>query len=164
MLNKLKLFLATTLNTEKEIVSPVDKEKEKSVEEKLLDAFDDYVISLGSSVPQKATYHLNELSRLLRGLNFNDYSLEVQSEMRKMIEVDIKIMISTYLSIPKAHAVSVVLENGRTAKDMLIENLSKMNNRIDFFYNQMVEEKSKFLLQKEKISKAVERKKDFFDL
>lgn len=73
--------------------------------------------------------------------------------------------METYFSLPKAHAVSVILDNGKTAKQTLIDQFSQYANLISNTWQEAIELQSKALTQNDKINQKVSApKKDFFDL
>ena len=85
--------------------------------------------------------------------------------IRKIIEKDIPVMVELYMSLPKAHAVSFILENGKTSKDTFILKLNDYHKKISEIWSLAVEEKTKLLLQRQKkVIGPVAVKKDFFDL
>lgn len=138
----------------------------KSAEMIIIDNFEKYIQSLNdnSNVPKKAIQHLNEILILTRDINFDDMSIDNQSLIRRILEVDTKTLMDVYLSLPKAHAVSVVLENGQTAKQTVIENVHNLYNKINEIFVDAINKKTELLLKKQKVAQLKEKRKDFFDL
>ncbi|NCQ51772.1 hypothetical protein GW796_07755 [archaeon] len=166
MLQKFKEFMNSTNNQIQSIQNQDVTEVLKSAESKIIDRFEDFVSESNSdsNVPRKVIQYFKEILVLAKDIHFDDMTLDNQSLVRKIIDVDTRTMLHVYLSIPKAHAVSVILDNGKTAKDTLIENTHNLYNKINQICEETLVLKTELLLNKQKISKKVERKKDFFDL
>lgn len=168
MLNKIKQFINATneqFQSLTETASPAPIAPQSS-EEKIIAHFEDYVAELGKNdnFPKKAIQHLNEILVLSKGINFDDMTIDNQTLVRRIIEVDTRLFIDVYLTIPKAHAVSVILENGKTAKDTLIENIRNLYNKINQICEETITQKTELLLKKQKIAQLKEKRKDFFEL
>ncbi len=138
----------------------------KSAEMVIIENFGSYIQTLtqDENVPKKAIAHLNDILNLVKTVNFDDMTLENQSLVRRILEIDAKQLLDVYLSLPKAHAVSVVLENGKTAKQTVIDNVYGLHNKINEINTQTIEQKTEKLLKKQKISQMKQQRKDFFDL
>lgn len=138
----------------------------KSAEMLIIEDFAAYIQNVikNENVPKKAITHLNDLLTLARSINFDDMTLDNQSLVRRIIEIDSKQLLEVYLSLPKAHAVSVVLENGKTAKQTVIDNILGLYNRVNQICAETIEQKTELLLKKQKISQLKEQRKDFFDM
>lgn len=138
----------------------------KSAEMLIIEDFAAYIqkMSEDANVPKKALAHLTDLLNLAKNIKFDDMTLDNQSLVRRIIQIDSKELLEVYLSLPKAHAVSVVLENGKTAKQTVIDNVLGLYNRVNKICTETVEQKTELLLKKQKISQLKQQRKDFFDL
>jgi hypothetical protein len=139
---------------------------QKSAEMLIIEDFAAYIqtMSQDANVPKKALAHLTDLLNLAKNIKFDDMTLDNQSLVRRIIQVDSKQLLEVYLSLPKAHAVSVVLENGKTAKQTVIDNVLGLYNRVNQIVTETIEQKTELLLKKQKIAQLKEQRKDFFDL
>lgn len=167
MLQKFKEFLTSTGEQIQSLTEGSNTTViPKSAEEKIIDNFETYIFELESNTdsPKKMVQNLKDILVLVKDIKFNDMELEDQSLVRRILESDTKIMVDVYFSLPKAHAVSVVLENGKTAKETLIENTRNLYNKINQIWIDSVNKKTEALLKKQKVAQKMERKKDFFDL
>jgi hypothetical protein len=151
---------STTNNSSNQSTAP------KSAEMIIIENFSSYIQTLtqDENVPKKAINHLTEILNLVKTINFDDMTLENQSLVRRILELDAHQLLDVYLSLPKAHAVSVVLENGKTAKQTVIDNVFGLYNKINEINTQTIEQKTEKLLKKQKVSQMKQQRKDFFDL
>jgi len=139
---------------------------QKSAEMIIIENFANYIQNLtqDENVPKKAIGHLNDILNLVKTINFDDMTLENQSLVRRILELDVHQLLDVYLSLPKAHAVSMVLENGKTAKQTVIDNVYGLHQKINEINAETIEQKTAKLLKKQKVSQMKQQRKDFFDL
>ena len=136
-------------------------------EQKIIHSFEDFSASLISNdnFPRKSHETLNSIVKVLKEIDFQTINLPDQALIRKIIEKDVPAIVELYMSLPKAHAVSFILENGKTSKDTFILKLNDYQKKISEIWSVAVEEKTKLLLQRQKKSIGpLAVKKDFFDL
>lgn len=122
-------------------------------------------LSDNANFPIKAKTNLELLIRNLSQVKMDLLSIEHQAKIERMLSREIPEVVEIYFSLPKVHAVSVVLENGKTAKETLIEQFRDYANRVETMWTEAVENQSKAMVNQEKMKhKTQEPKKDFFDL
>jgi hypothetical protein len=121
------------------------------------------IINSNENIPQKVKISLEKLIIVLKSIDMMRISIEGQSQIEKILSREIPYQIENYLILPKAHAVSILLENGKTAKQTLIDVINKDCKLIEDTWNEAVEKHVQNLVNKEK-SKKETIKKDFFDL
>jgi hypothetical protein len=118
-----------------------------------------------ANFPKRVQEPLDKILATLHSVDFEAIDLPEQSLIKKIIDREIPQNIDAYLSLPKAHAVSVILENGKTSKDNLIEKMFSFSQQINLIWDRAVEEKTKQLMKQQKKTVEIhEAKKDFFDL
>lgn len=115
--------------------------------------------------PQKAKPQLENIVFNIKQIDMMKLPIEVQVKIERILSKDIPFAVETYFSLPKAHAVSVILENGKTAKQTLIDQFSQYATLLSNTWQEAIEMQSKMVVQNEKINNKVSTpKKDFFDL
>ena len=147
-------------------VLPVEQTIVLTEEQKVINNFISFVDKQeeNSELPKKSIHHLKDLAKIVTEMNFNDLSLDDQARIRRMMEKEVPHMFEVYISLPKAHAVSVKLENGKTSKENLVDNIHELYNKYHTLWTQAVEIKTKQLMAKNNAHQKTERKIDFFDL
>lgn len=122
-------------------------------------------LSENANFPVKAKANLEVLIKNLHQIKLELLSFENQAKIERMLSKEIPEVVEVYFSLPKVHAVSVVLENGKTAKETLIEQFRDYANRVETMWTEAIENQSKAMVNQEKMKyKTQEPKKDFFDL
>lgn len=123
------------------------------------------VISENPDLPQKVKPQLDNIVFNLKQIDMMKLPIDIQVKIERILTKDIPFALETYFSLPKAHAVSVILDNGKTAKQTLIDQFSQYANLISNTWQEAIELQSKALTQNDKINQKVSApKKDFFDL
>lgn len=123
------------------------------------------VISENPDLPQKVKHQLDNIVFNLKQIDMMKLPIDIQVKIERILTKDIPFALETYFSLPKAHAVSVILDNGKTAKQTLIDQFSQYANLISNTWQEAIELQSKALTQNDKINQKVSTpKKDFFDL
>jgi len=123
------------------------------------------VISENPDLPQKVKPQLDNIVFNLKQIDMMKLPIDIQVKFERILTKDIPFALETYFSLPKAHAVSVILDNGKTAKQTLIDQFSQYANLISNTWQEAIELQSKALTQNDKINQKVSTpKKDFFDL
>lgn len=118
-----------------------------------------------SEVPQKAKPHIENIVFNIKQIDMMKLPIDIQVKIERILSKDIPIAVETYFSLPKAHAVSVILDNGKTAKQTLIDQFAQYAHLLSATWQEAIEQNSKLLVQNEKINhKTSVVKKDFFDL
>ena len=138
-----------------------------SIESEIVKLFIDQSKELSDNpnFPVKAKANLDQLILNLRQLNMSLMSIENQARVERILSKEIPNVVDLYFSIPKAHAVSVILENGRTAKDTLIEQFRDYAKKVEQMLQDTLEQQSQAMVQQEKIKNKVQKPKiDFFDM
>lgn len=165
MFQKIKSILSIkddeVVTTQPTIVPPASSENKTVVN------FEQYIHPFINNIdfPIGAKSSLNEIMRLIKDINFQDLNFEKQSDIRRILEKDILDICTNYLSVPKAHAVSFILQNGKTLKATLIEQLGQYQHQINVIWNEAVTEKTNMILKGQKTNKdAQSKKRDFFDM
>lgn len=133
----------------------------------LVDIFISQVNTLYShpDFPQKAKTHLDSIIFQLKSLKLASVSIDSQVKIENILSRDIPNSIDAYFSLPKAHAVSVVLDNGKTAKQSLIDQFFSFSQLLSDTIQKDIEEKSNLIVRNESINlKLSSLKKDFFEL
>lgn len=136
-------------------------------ENELIDLFiqQSSIISENPDLPQKVKPQLDNIVFNLKQIDMMKLPIDIQVKIERILTKDIPFALETYFSLPKAHAVSVILDNGKTAKQTLIDQFSQYANLISNTWQEAVELQSKALTQNDKINQKVSTpKKDFFDL
>lgn len=122
-------------------------------------------LSDNPNFPVKAKANLDQLILNLRQLKMPLMSIENQANVERILSKEIPNVVDLYFSIPKAHAVSVILENGKTAKDTLIEQFRDYAKKIEQMLQDTLEQQSQAMVQQEKVKNKVQAPKiDFFDM
>lgn len=163
MLGKIKEFLSQSVDNSLEVKSDTSM----TSEQKIIDDFGAYCRNWvnNENFPKKSHTTLEDIHKNLKEIDFNALSLEDFATIKRYLEKDIPQMVELYFSLPKAHAVSFILENGKTAKQNLMEQLCEYASKISLLWTQAVENKTKLLMQKQKNAFVPQAKKiDFFDL
>lgn len=115
--------------------------------------------------PQKAKPHLESVVFNIKQIDMMKLPIEIQVKIERILSKDIPFAVENYFALPKAHAVSVILENGKTAKQTLIDQFGQYANLLSTTWQEAIEMQSKMIVQNEKINHKVQvPKKDFFDL
>lgn len=115
--------------------------------------------------PQKAKPQLENIVFNIKQIDMMKLPIEVQVKIERILSKDIPFSVETYFSLPKAHAVSVILENGKTAKQTLIDQFAQYANLLSSTWQEAIEMQAKMVVQNEKINNKVSvPKKDFYDL
>lgn len=123
------------------------------------------VLNDNPDFPQKAKPQLENIIFNINQIDMMKLPIEVQVKIERILSKDIPFAVETYFSLPKAHAVSVILENGKTAKQTLIDQFAQYANLLSSTWQEAIEMQSKMVVQNEKINNKVSApKKDFFDL
>lgn len=123
------------------------------------------VISDNPDFPQKAKPHLETVVFNIKQIDMMKLPIEIQVKIERILSKDIPSAVENYFSLPKAHAVSVILDNGKTAKQTLIDQFAQYANLLSTTWQEAIEMQSKMIVQNEKINHKVQApKKDFFDL
>ena len=123
------------------------------------------VISENPDLPQKVKPQLDNIVFNLKQIDMMKLPIDIQVKIERILTKDIPFALETYFSLPKAHAVSVILDNGKTAKQTLIDQFSQYANLISNTWQEAIELQSKALTQNDKINQKISApKKDFFDL
>lgn len=122
-------------------------------------------LSEHANFPVKAKANLEQLILNLRQLKMPLMSIENQAKIERILSKEIPQVVDLYFSIPKAHAVSVILENGKTAKDTLIEQFRDYAKKVEQMLQDTLEQQSQAMVQQEKMKNKVQAPKiDFFDM
>lgn len=115
--------------------------------------------------PQKAKPHIDNIVFNIQQIDMMKLPIDIQVKIERILSKDIPFSVETYFSLPKAHAVSVILDNGKTAKQTLIDQFSQYAHLLSSTWQEAIEQQSKMIVQNEKINHKVSiPKKDFFDL
>lgn len=115
--------------------------------------------------PIKAKTYLTELINTLKQIDIDLLTIEQQAKIERILGKEIPEVSEIYFSLPKVHAVSVILDSGKTAKQMLIDQFAEFAKKVDLMWQEAVENQSKAMIQKDKIKAIAQQpKKDFFDL
>lgn len=168
MFNQIKDFIYKN-NREQQLPNlpePLQVQELRS-EDKVINNFRKFTenMKVHENFPQRGIKSLEEIIRIISEIDYDAIEFENQALIRKIIEKDIPEMVDIYLSLPKAHAVSFIIENGKTSKDTLLEKLIKIARQIDNIWQTAVIKKTEHLIKKNKnVSKHQEAKKDFFDM
>ncbi len=136
-------------------------------ENELIQLFIEQAKLLGDNpeFPPKAKPHLENVVFNIKQIDMMKLPIEMQVKIERILSKDIPFAVETYFSLPKAHAVSVILENGKTAKQTLIDQFAQYANLLSTTWQEAIEHQSKMVIQNEKINNKVSApKKDFFDL
>lgn len=167
MLNKLKDFIYQKAN---EIsipsITPIAPVVQTS-EQKIISQFEKFYIKMQTheNFPKGGIQSLESILRTLKEIDSQTVSIQEQALIRKIVEKDLPSMVELYFSLPKAHAVSFILENGKTSKQTLIDKLISLTKQVNTIWDESVVEKTALLLKKQKAtSQPLITKKDFFDL
>lgn len=124
-----------------------------------------HILIDNADMPQRAKPHLENIIFNIKQIDMMKLPIDIQVKIERILSKDIPIAVETYFSLPKAHAVSVILENGKTAKQTLIDQFAQYANLLSATWQEAIEQNSKMLVQNEKINHKVSTpKKDFFDL
>ena len=164
MFEKIIEFISKKNINVKSISSPIILE---TGEQKIINDFIRLTeeMKVNEKFPQRGIQSLEFILKILIEINYDSIEFEEQSLIRKIIEKEIPQMIDIYLSLPKAHAVSIILENGKTSKDTLLNKLITLSKQLEKIWDATVLEKTQELVKKEKnISKISVIKKDFFEM
>lgn len=164
MLNKIKDFIS---QKSAELVAPAPLVVAQTSEQKVITQFQNFTdeMRLHDNFPKRGIQSLENIFKTLSEMDSQTISLQEQVLIRKIVERDIPQMVELYLSLPKAHAVSFILENGKTSKDTLIYKLITTAKQVENIWELAVVEKTNLLIKKQKaVSKTALVKKDFFDL
>ena len=162
MFNKIKDFISNVAND----VIP-EPTIEDSQEKKIINNFERFIdeMRVHDNFPKKGIAFLENILQTINEMQEQNIGLQEQVTIRKIVEQDITQVVNIYLSLPKAHAVSFILENGKTAKDTLIEKLSSQEKQISSIWEETVIEATNQLIKKQKATTRVAvAKVDFFDL
>jgi hypothetical protein len=160
MFDKLKNLLSTKQNI---IVNIPQVEFQNEIYSLFIEQSKELIVH--ESFPLKAKQHLDSLIQNLKNIDNNILSIEHQARIERILSKEIPQIVEVYFSLPKAHAVSVVLDNGKTAKQIFIEEFLSCSNRISEFWNDAVQIQSKNLINHQNLkNKLNQPKKDFFDL
>ncbi len=165
MLNKIKDFISqksTEITAPTPVVVPVE-----TSEQKVITQFEKFTEEMKAheNFPKRGTQSLDNILKTLNEMDSETIGLQEQVLIRKIVERDIPQMVELYLSLPKAHAVSFILENGKTSKDTLIDKLITTAKQVENIWEIAVVEKTNLLIKKQKaVSKPSVAKKDFFDM
>lgn len=123
------------------------------------------VLADNPDFPQKAKPHLESIVFNIKQIDMIKLPIEIQVKIERILSKDIPVAVESYFSLPKAHAVSVMLDNGKTAKQTLIDQFGQYANLLSNTWQEAIELQSKLIVQNEKINHKVQApKKDFFDL
>lgn len=115
--------------------------------------------------PKKAKDYLDKIIKTVKQINVETISLEDQVKIRRNLELLIPDTINTYLALPKAHAVSVIVEKNKTSKELLIDKLSEYEKQLDLISIKAIEDQTAQMIKKQKSSNNQPAiKKDFFDI
>jgi hypothetical protein len=166
MLQKFKEFINAKNEQIQGLGNPSPTPVQKTAEMIIIEEYAAYIQALtqNENVPKKVFEHMNSILTLVKQINFDDMTLDNQSLVRRIISIDVRQLMEVYLSLPKAHAVSVILENGKTAKQTVADNVLNLYNKINHICTETIEQKTELLLKKQKIAELKEKRKDFFDL
>jgi hypothetical protein len=165
MLNKIKDFISQK-STELTSPAPVVIVPETS-EQKVITQFQKFTeeMRVHESFPKRGIQSLENILKTLSEMDSQTIALQEQVLIRKIVERDIPQMVELYFSLPKAHAVSFILENGKTSKDTLIDKLITTAKQVENIWELAVVEKTNLLIKKQKtVSQPSVAKKDFFDM
>lgn len=143
-----------------------DNKKEKEVNKKTSkDNFNEIVHSFeqNADIPNKVKDSLRYIVKMIDKINFTN--VEEDSKLDCYLLKDIPNIIKQYLRIPKVQAVSMVMENNKTAKEVLVENIESYKNKIHILIEEFSNQQQENLLKIEKINEIKsEIKQDFFDI
>lgn len=163
MLNKIKDFISQKSAE----LDPIPIVIAQTSEQKVIMQFQNFTdeTRLHDNFPKRGIQSLENILKTLSEMDSKTISLQEQVLIRKIVERDIPQMVELYLSLPKAHAVSFILENGKTSKDTLIDKLTTIAKQVESIWEVIVLEKTNLLIKKQKtVSQTAVVKKDFFDL
>ncbi len=113
------------------------------------------------SFPNKAKHALSSILHQISQIDMMKLNIDNQFKIEKILSKDIPYSVDAYFSIPKAHAVSVVIKEGKTAKDIFIDQFFKFEQDLKDIVQKSIEDQTKKLMEKPKEFIA---KKDFYDL
>lgn len=123
------------------------------------------VLANNSDFPKRAIEALESLYQTIKQVDLKSLDIREQFNIKKMLETDIPQMLEIYCSLPKAYAVSYILENGKTSKDTLIEQICVFNKKISNMNDDILTSRANQLLKQQKtIDISHKKEKDFFDL
>ena len=165
MFEQLKNFVISTTALISTSEAPADKKGENNNE--LIQLFTEQAkeLLLNTDLPQKLKPQIESIIFHINEIEMISLPIETQVKIERILSKDIPAAVESYLSLPKAHAVSVILENGKTAKQTLIDQFAKYSDLLLFTLQEAVDHNSKMLVENEKINVKVNVvKKDFFDL
>lgn len=115
--------------------------------------------------PKRALEALQLLEQALQPINIKSLDIEGQIKIEKMLQQDIPHLLEIYCSLPKGYAVSYILENGKTSKETLIEQIHTFIKTINNLSEDILVARSNQLLKSQKkINTSNAAPKDFFDL
>jgi hypothetical protein len=124
-----------------------------------------HVLVKNPDLPKNCKSHLETILFDIKQIDMIKLPIETQVKIERILSKDIPFAIDTYFSLPKAHAVSVILDNGKTAKQTLIDQLFQYVNLLSTTLQDSIEAQTQALVKIEKIDhKLATPKKDFFDL
>lgn len=149
------------------VKSPTSLSESQKNENDLIQLFIEQSLLLQNNpdFPQKAKIQLDNILFNIKQIDMIKLPIEVQVKIERILSKDIPFSVETYFSLPKAHAVSVILDNGKTAKQTLIDQFSQYSLLISTSWQEAIEIQSKMIVQNEKIHHKVQLpKKDFYDL
>lgn len=116
-------------------------------------------------LPIKAKPQIENIIFNIKQIDMRSLCIDTQVKIERILSKDIPFATQTYFSLPKAHAVSVILENGKTAKQTLIDQFAQYSQLLSTTIQESIEQQSKQVVINEKIiHKTSTPKKDFFDL
>ncbi len=87
-----------------------------------------------------------------------------EQQIKHHINSNILSLITAYLNIPKSQAVSMIVENNKTAKDILITNITLITNDIYQIIDNAIKHQTKQLTQINTTTVITPQKIDFFDM
>lgn len=170
MLNTIKKFLNSE-STQSETITPIPTIEtvipEMNKDQQILNEFEKTCEKLiqHENFPKKAKDYLDKIIKTVKQINLETISLEDQVKIRRNLELLIPDTINTYLALPKAHAVSVIVEKNKTSKELLIDKLSEYEKQLDLLSIKAIEEQTAQMIKKQKASNNQPAiKKDFFDI
>lgn len=115
--------------------------------------------------PKRMHDPLHNILKTVKEIEFEAITMPEQILIHKIMDTEIPEMVRLYLSLPKGHAVSFILENGKTSKDTMIEKGHSYHKKISDIWQHAVEEKTRQLVKQQKKEITITaQKKDFFDL
>lgn len=115
-------------------------------------------------LPKKLNTHLINIKDILIKINFSQLAIDEKFSLKQEFNQEIFNLIDNYSTLPKAQAVSVVLSNGKTAKDNLISKVYEYQLKLQKTQELQYSKNSEsFLKPSDEFEIYSTKQKDFYD-